>query len=351
MIKKPLIIFSTDWHIVESNIEMILDLFDQQCQIALEKKINIVACLGDVFTSRIAQKEVVLNAFSAIVDKVHQYGLELWIIPGNHDKTNYGGVNSFLSPYKGRPGLKLIEMAGSIPFPEYNLSVDFLPFFKEDIWLENFAAFEDHTGDIPAEYKRILCTHIAVTGSRNNDGSMVSSKLSTKLFDNYFKVFSGHYHDMQTIGKNFYHIPSIQQNNFGEDADKGFTILYSDGSHELIKSKFKEYVKIQIDLDEVNVKDISQFKQRYANSDKNIRFELKGSENLLKSIKKEDFTALGIDIKTKVKEIENDIVFSESTEVVEHTQSTIIDEFVKFCEQENLNVEIGLKFLNKKFKI
>lgn len=348
--KVPLIVFSTDWHIVEDNIETIKDLVRQQCELAVKLGVKYLACLGDVFTSRIAQKETVLNAFPAIVDIVHEHGLELWVIPGNHDKTNYGGVPSFLSPSKYRPGLRLIEMAGSIPFPEYNLSVDFQPFFKEDIWLEYFACFEDHVGEIPAEYKRILCTHIAVTGSRNNDGSMVSSKLSTKLFDNYFKVFSGHYHDMQTIGKNFYHIPSIQQNNFGENANKGFTVLYSDGSHELIKSNFKEYVKVQIDIDEIDAKELNVFKELYANNDKNIRFELKGSENKLKSIKKEDFTALGIDVKMKTKEVENDIVFSESAEVVEHTQSTIMDKFAEFCKQDGLDLETGIKYLNRKFK-
>ena len=43
----------------------------------------------------------------------------------------------------------------------------------------------------------ILLTHIAVTGSKNNDGTLVSSKLSTKLFKNFYKVLSGQYHDKQ----------------------------------------------------------------------------------------------------------------------------------------------------------
>ena len=83
-----------------------------------------------------------------------------------------------------------------------------------------------------------------------------------KTFENHFKVFSGHYHDQQKIG-NFYHIPSIQQNNYGEDSDKGFTVLFGDGSHELVKSDFKEYIKVQVDLDTCSDKDLKLLKAKH----------------------------------------------------------------------------------------
>lgn len=344
---KALTVLSTDWHLKKENIDQIKDLVQQQCELALELEVDTLICLGDIFDSRIAQREDVLSAFGEILDMIDSYGLKLWAIPGNHDKSNYSSHKSFLDPYKGRKSFQLVHLAEGIPFKDENIFLHFLPFFEEQEWLKRFDELLDHVGETDHS-KRILFTHIAVTGSRNNDGTMVSSSLSPGLFKDFFKVFSGHYHDQQKIGSNFYHIPSIQQNNFGENADKGFTVLYADGSHELVKSKFKEFVKVQIDLDTIESDELLSLKRKYKGSDSNIRFEFKGSDNVLKSLKKEDFTSLGIDIKLKVKEIEDDIIFSESIEVIEHTGDSIIEEFKKCCEKENWNVEQGLKYLNKK---
>jgi len=348
--KKALTVFSTDWHLKTSNIETIKDLITQQCELALELEVDTLVCLGDVFDSRIAQREDVLTAFGQILDIIGGYDLTLWLIPGNHDKTSYNSYDSFLTPYKYHPNLHLVYMAGSIPFVDSKLHLDFLPFFSEQMWLDKFNEFTDYIdfSSISKDEKHILCTHIAVTGSKNNDGTMVSSTLSTSLFKQFYKVFSGHYHDQQQIGSNFYHIPSIQQNNFGENSDKGFTVLYEDGSHKLVKSKFKEYVKVKIDLDSVTTNDINDLKKKYKGSDNNIRFEVTGSENVLKSLRKEEFSSLGIELKTKVKEIQTDIEYSESAEVVEHTSASIKEVFEKFCEKELLDVEVGMKYLNKK---
>lgn len=346
---KALIVQSTDWHLKKENIDQIKDLVLQQCELALELKVEYLVCLGDIFDSRIAQRQDVLDAFGEILDMIDSYGLKLWAIPGNHDKTVYSSHKSFLDPYKGRDCFKLVDTIARVPFIEEKLQLNFIPFFTDEVWMGQFEKLKK-TPQLPVLQgcKEILLTHIAVTGSRNNDGTMVSSSLSPGLFKDFFKVFSGHYHDQQKIGSNFYHIPSIQQNNFGENAEKGFTVLYADGSHELIKSKFKEFVKVQIDLDEIDSDELLSLKKKYKGSDSNIRFEFKGSDNVLKSLKKEDFTSLGIDVKTKSREVEDDIIFSESTEVIEHTGDSIIEEFKKFCEKENYDFERGMKYLKTK---
>lgn len=348
---KALAVLSTDWHLKKENIDQIKDLVMQQCELALELETEYLVCLGDIFDSRIAQRQDVLDAFGEILDTIDSYGLKLWAISGNHDKTNYSSHKSFLDPYKGRDCFSLVDKTARIPFIQEQLQLNFLPFFTDEVWMEQFEKLKK-TPQLPILQgcKEILLTHIAVTGSRNNDGTMVSSSLSPGLFKDFFKVFSGHYHDQQKIGSNFYHIPSIQQNNFGENTEKGFTVLYTDGSHELIKSKFKEFVKVQIDLDTIESDELLSLKRKYKGSESNIRFEFKGSDNVLKSLKKEDFTSLGIDVKTKSREVEDDIIFSESTEVIEHTGDSIIEEFKKCCEKENWNIEQGIKYLNKKLK-
>ena len=341
----PKLIISSDWHLKKENIDQITDLFVQKCDLGDELGVNNFAILGDIFDSRVSQREDVLNAFSNILEIASQRGKMLYVIPGNHDKTDYSGNNSFLTPFKNHKNLFLTEIQSYIPIDGLNLY--FIPFFVEDRWLHIFEDLKEYHGEFDKKKKHILLTHVAVTGSRNNDGSMVSSKLTTRLFETFDKVLSGHYHDMQKIGDNFYHVPSIRQNNYGENVDKGFTILYHDGYHELVKSNFKRFIKININVDDPEL-NLSSLKSLYGKSDDNIRIEFCGSENVLKSIKKEDFTYAGIDVKMKVKEIEDDIEFIEGAEVKEHTKTSLVEEFKAFCEKENLNYEKGLEFLNKK---
>lgn len=347
----PLAIFSTDWHLKKENISQITDLVTQQCELAKKLEVTHLVCLGDVLDSRISQREEILTSFSKILDIIKSYDLLLVLIPGNHDKTIYSSHESFLTPYKTHPALFLIDKMGSVPFKDGSIQLRFLPFFSEEKWLESYKELYEYIGEGDIlDDKNILCTHIAVTGSQNNDGEFVSSSISPKLFKGFFKVFSGHYHDQQKIGSNFYHLPSIQQNNFGENSEKGFTVLYSDGSHKLVKSDFREFIKVRVDLDSISLDDLNGLKKKYQRNKDNIRFEFTGSESLLKSLNQEDFTSLGIDVKTKSKEIQDSIEYSESNEVIEHTKESIKREFKIFCEKESLDFNAGVKYLNKKLQ-
>lgn len=340
--KKPIAIISTDWHIQSKNIEDIKRLISEKCQLAQKLGVQNLICLGDVFESRVSQREDVLNTFKVILDIIHSYELRLFLIPGNHDKTNYDSESSFLLPYESHPVVKLITTFDKITISDVRMY--FVPFFSDSKWLEIFEELK------PAGVHNTLFTHIAVTGSVNNDGTHVSSSISPKIFSKFDKVFSGHYHNQQKVGKNFYHLPSLQQNNFGEDSEKGFTVLYDDLSHELVKSTFKEFVKIKIDIDNVTDDELNSLKRKYKNSNNNIRFEFIGSEDKLKSLKKDDFTSLGIDVKTSSKEIINDIEYIETAEIVEHNKETITEAFKDFCEKEGYSFEQGLNYLQKKLK-
>lgn len=349
--KKAIAILSTDWHIKRENINQIKDLFEQKCKLANKLGVRDLFCLGDIFESRIAQRQDVLTAFEEILQMLVKYDLSLTIIPGNHDKTDYNDKGSFLIPFKHHRKLVLIELMGSIPMPDSGINFYFIPFFSESIWVDKFNELinDDLHFDAKGKHKNILLTHIAVTGSRNNDGTLVSSGISTKMFKPFFKVFSGHYHDQQKIGENFYHIPSIQQNNFGEDRDKGFTVIYDDGSHELIHSNFKEYINVKFDLDDINYLDIINSKDVYDSVNNYIRFTIKGSENKLKAINKEEFISRGIDVKLINREIEQTLKYAEQ-EVTELNSSTIIDEFNKFCEKEDIDYEQGMNYLKQILK-
>jgi len=85
---------------------------------------------------------------------------------------------------------------------------------------------------------------------RNNDGSIVEGDVEESYFDSFDLVASGHYHDWSEIGENIVYFRSAYQANFGEDDNKGFTVVYDDCSLEYIQSKFPIYRKIIIDMND-----------------------------------------------------------------------------------------------------
>lgn len=345
MNKKPLAVISTDWHIKDSNTEQIVDLVTQQCELAKELDVRDLICLGDVFNNRKSQSLLVLNTFGRILDIISEYDLHLTTIPGNHDKTDYESVDSFLDQYKHHPNFTLISGIDKLEFD--GITLHFMPFFKENLWLERYNRYieKQKTWNL----QNILCSHIAINGSRNNDGSKVNSNINSSTFKDHFdKVFLGHYHDAQEPAKNIYHLPSIQQNNFGEDDHKGFTILYSDGSHELVRSKFKEYVKVKIDANKISKKQLNDKIAEYSSktSDSYVRFVIEGSEDKIKSINKDIIKSTGIDVKTVNSEIEIVDDF-DSVEIKKYTMEDLFGEFEQFCEEYDKDKETGMKYLKQ----
>jgi hypothetical protein len=87
--------------------------------------------------------------------------------------------------------------------------------------------------------------------------------------------------------------------------------------------------------------------KKYADSDKNIRFEICGSADKVKSLDKEAISAMGIDVKIKVNEIEDTIQYAKE-EVKNYTKDNIVEEFQLFCEEKEIDFEKGMQHLNKK---
>lgn len=343
MNKKPIAIFSTDWHIKDDNTEELIDLVRQKCELAKSLDVKYVFCLGDVFNSRKSQSLLVLNTFGKILDIVKECGLTLYSICGNHDRTDYSSNESFLDQFKYHPSLKLVRNYGNVDLND-NICIHLLPFRSEEIWLNIFNKIE-----FDSSKRNILCSHMSVNGSINNDGSKQENNLKTSLFKDFHSVLLGHFHNKHKVGKNIYHIPSIQQNNFGETNEKGFTVLYSDGSHELHKSDFKEYIKVKIDVNKESKQSINKKLEQYSKESENnyVRFVLEGSEDKIKSINKDIIKQHGIDVKTVNSEIEIIDDDFDKTEIKKYTNESILEEFELFCEETGKDLQTGLKYLKE----
>jgi exonuclease SbcD len=335
--KEAIAILSTDKHITPRNLSEMYDLFKQEIILAKERNVSNIIWLGDIFNSRESQRQEVLTFLSNILIDYKGAGLEIYCIPGNHDKTDYNSYDSFLDCFILAPHFHLLKEANS--FTLGGVKFDSVPFFNEEKWLEEF-------NKIPKkEAGQILLSHIAVDGSVNNDGSKVSSeKIKPSMFKHYKSVFLGHYHNAQQVSKNIFHLPSTRQNNFGEDNEKGFTILYNDFSTEFIKSKFIEFEKFHIDLDNSSVEEAMELAKTIEKENVRITFEFSGSDDKLRALDKKFFINLGVSVTTKNKDVEvEDVEYAE--EVKKMTDDDIIEHFKRFCEKNNYPFDEGIKYL------
>lgn len=335
--EKVVAVVSTDWHLKRDNIDETKDLVVQKCKLADELGTDLLICLGDVFDSRKSQELSVLSAFSDILDIVFRENKKMIVVPGNHDKVNYSSIQSFLDPFTYNPSMRLCRdtfLTNELGFP-----AAFIPFWEE-------STMEEKLKDVPDGYT--VFSHFGTNQSVNNDGTKNESLLTVSSLKRFKKVYLGHFHDTHAPSDNILHIPSIKQNNYGENNKKGFTVITENGESFFVKGKFKEYKTYIFDLDKSPKKDLDLLVSKNTNSPDHIRVEVIGSQSKLKSLKRESFTNSGIDLKTKTKEVTDAIDAAFTDEVVEFSPEKIKEKFKEFCEEKEYSYEEGKFYIDQK---
>lgn len=332
----------TDPHLKSNNIDSVTEAIIQGLNFCKQKGIKDVVCLGDVFDSRVSQKQDVLVAWDSILDEFDRNKIKFHVIRGNHDSTNYRSSDSFLKPYKHHPMLNLIDDMAVIVIGDFVFYC--IAFYEEDLWLERF---EELTKE-GIEKNSILLTHMAFQGSTNNDGTKVQSTLKPSLFKKFKRVLAGHYHNSQNISSNIVHLGSLLQNDFGEDEEKGFWFLDKNGEVDLFKlSGVTSFRKIEIDLDNITQKQAAAIIETFEKNNPGcrLRVELTGETASIKAFDGSDFKVKGIDIKRKFKEVE--VGEEEVGEVKISTLSEVKAKFEIFCADNEYDYEEGLKILEE----
>lgn len=330
---KPLFSIITDLHISDVNYEKVIPVIIQSIEESVKLGLRTVFVGGDVFTSRKNQTLRVLNAWHSILDYCKQKKVHLVCIPGNHDKVDYTSEDSYLDVFRDHPNFVLIR-----DYEDYDLvsgvRIHLIPFFDEKStyskYFEQVNLLKDGTN--------YLITHIAMNGVKNNDGSLVEESIAPKQFEQMFdKVFIGHYHDRQQIGSNIFYIGSIMQKNYGEDVDKGMTIVNDDQSHRLLKLEFDEFITLDIDLDTTDINSLSKIAAGVKNESNHVRFKIEGEKSKIDALDRHQFDNLGIDVKCKYKDITVSVDYKEAQNFSGFDKQKINQEWDEFCD---INKEI-----------
>lgn len=83
-----------------------------------------------------------------------------------------------------------------------------------------------------------------------------------------------------------------------------------------------------------------------AKNDKiNLRLEVTGSEEKMRAFKKDKFVLAGVDVKRKYKEVKLEDLENGESKDNDSNDVDVEQEFVVFCEKENLDIEKGKVYL------
>ncbi len=336
--KKPLAIIWNDAHLKTGNEYEILMAFKHMLEYAVENGIDKMIFAGDLFDSRSFQRQEVIKTFDYILTLLHQNDITLYLFPGNHDKTLYTSEYSFLDIYRHHP---CVKFNGRIERIEIDgVTIDLLPFFDDSLLVP---IIEE------AEGCDVLISHFEMAGSTNLGRVSEKKSITRKMLKKWKKVYLGHYHNTHEITKDIVHLPSLRQADFGEDSNKGFSVLYDDLSYEIIKGRFREFIKVEIDIDKTNSKKLKELIELHRDSENSIRFEFTGEDSNLKALDKALFKGTGIDVKTKFKER-----FSkdspEPVMIKEFNKETVYSTFEEFCKDKGYDHETGMVYLNEFLK-
>lgn len=332
----------TDTHFSKENLEEVINIFEQCKGLALRCKVKHVFHLGDIFTNRVGQSLQTLLAFKTVLESYEAAGLILVGIPGNHDKTDLDSDDSYLDIFDGG-AFALLKRKSTLQLP--NIDFHFLPYYHK-IYSQELNAIRILDDD----KINILCTHQAINGVKNNDGTEVTDCESPEEFSKFDKVLVGHYHNASKIGNNIHYIGSSHQSNFGETiSDKGFTIIYNDGSLAKYKSKFKKYIKIKLDVNDIDSIE-SALKLVDDHEEANYRFIFGGDKTDLDNLNLTKFTERGIQVLFENSEMNSEILKAENEELLQFDKGSLTKHLIKFSKLQNIESSkrnVGLKFMKE----
>lgn len=341
------IVLFTDIHLKVNNEDQVISACEEIVDFCIKNDIVNCICLGDVFDSRVAQRQSVLVAWDHCLSRFEEECINLDIIQGNHDMTDYDSNKSFLWAYRNRKTTTRIISNLTEDCIE-NCCFTFVPFQSDELLIESLKSFQNKKKR--DKNNHILLGHFSLQGSKNHNKE-VESNISRDLFDGYDKVILGHFHDYQQFGK-FVHIGSLFQNNFGEDEDnKGFWLLDTeDFSLENIPLKSKiSFKKIELDVTNMTIKHINKTIEKFKDENPNskLRVEIVGDTSSVKAFDKTRCQELGIDVKRKYSDVDVNVDKVEKEEIRQLDQNDIKEKFKDFCKDRNYNEKEGLKILEE----
>lgn len=340
----PCALLINDVHVSKDNIPEFHKNWDEALSICQAENISDLIIGGDLWQSRSSQTLSTLLAIREALLKADKLGIDITIAEGNHCKVDQESIYGYSHIYDQYPGVTVIDDVKCYNYDKVNLYI--MSYFPES------GSFTERLQVVVSELLdkskiNLLYIHEGINGALAVPSD---HELPTKIFNDFDKVLVGHYHNRCVIkGTNIEYIGSSRQHNFGEDEEKGYTILYKDGTTKFIKNQVNfRYAVLEFSSKQINDKLLSDIQLMRKNPLYLIKTKINCSGNDALKIDKAKLLEAGV---SKIDIITEDIVSDEvrsSSLNAKFDKTGIKKEYSSFCEEKEVtNVELGLKYLEK----
>ena len=183
--------------------------------------------------SRAAQTLDVLLAVRDMLVSAADHDIHVTLAEGNHDKVNQESLRGYCHVFDRHPNVTVVDEYLTLCRPEWKFALHVMSYFPED------GSFAERLGRLAAEAlsgepEHFLYIHEGINGALAQPSE---KELPARIFSPFDKVFVGHYHNRTVIpGTGIEYIGSSRQHNFGEDEEKGYTVLYTDARTSLSRT-------------------------------------------------------------------------------------------------------------------
>lgn len=343
----PCLLLLNDIHISKDNIPAFKANWQEAIDICRKMDVKEIAIGGDLFFSRAAQTLDVLLAVHDALLTAAEHGIHVTIAEGNHDKVNQENERGYCHVFDQHSNVLVCDEYVSLPLgDDCRFVLHMMGYFPED---GSFCTRLDRLKEEALDPKRLnfLYIHEGINGAlaQPND-----KELPAKIFEEFDKVFVGHYHNRTIIDKTrIEYIGSSRQHNFGEDEEKGYTVIYTDGSHEFIKNQANtRYRVIDVAAERAGLHLMDELREIDADGRYKVKVRVHAPQAAMKSVDKAALLDAGA---TKVELVADD------EEMLEVAASSLFEKFdshriretyEEFCREKQIDdVAIGLEYLSK----
>lgn len=337
---QPIALLINDIHISKDTISEFELNWNEMLSVCARNHIYDIIVGGDMFTSRSSQTLAVLLAVKRALDRAVRNGLYVTIAEGNHDKVDLKSVEGYNHLWIGQKDIDIVDDFRLISWNSCDFAILVISYFPESSeFIKHFEkACENLEGFKKDEV--ILYLHEGIHGAL---GSFeIEGELPQDIFAGFKVVLCGHYHNRIRIkGTNIEYIGSSRQHNFGEDEEKGYTIIFDDGSFEFVKNQVNtRYKVIEVDADEISSLSLEGADRRYKH-----KLKVKCDEKQSKLFDKQEMLDKGFDKVEVVSENPASVESIKADIQTKYDHAGIRKEYRLYCDERSIDSKLGIKYL------
>lgn len=340
----PCVLLMNDMHVSKDNIAEFNTNWKEALSICSQMGIGEIALGGDLFQSRSSQTLNVLLAVHDALLAAADHGINIYLANGNHDLICQESIRGYCHVFDQHDNVMVVDDYLTLPTNnERAYALHMIAYFPEN------GSFTEILNQLIADglddkRRNYLYIHEGINGALSQPAE---NELPANIFGDFDRVFVGHYHNRCTVGNHIEYIGSSRQHNFGEDEQKGYTILYSDGSTKFIQNKANIRYKV-IDVAQVDVNLTDLLDEIKADGRYRTKVRVHTTSAKASTIYKEKLLSAGA---SKIE------IITEDTEMTDVASSSLFEKFdsrkiqenyKEFCREKEIgNVELGLNYLSK----